>query len=387
MDFAWNPSDEAYRAELREVVADHLPGDWWDNYAPHGPSSPVVMENARGFNAELARRDLVVRHWPRDYGGQDADAWKQIVISEEMWSLGEPRSSLYLGANWAGPAIMKFGTEAQKQKYLRAIAEAKFLWCQGFSEPEAGTDLGNMKTRADPIEDPVKGYGYTVNGSKVWTSYAGRADIMFLLARVGGKGKGGVSCFLVPTDTPGIDIRPIRGVHSEWDFHEVFFTDAFVPADALLGEEGNGWAIVQTIIHYERIGAARYEKAARGLDHLVERLRERGLWEDPVCRAECANAKAMVEAARLLTYLVIDGRAKDRDPGADTYLARYAMIEADHAVANLAAIWLPDLLVDGADGHVRSQFNSAITSGIAAGAAEVQLNMVSGRHLELPRGA
>lgn len=387
MDLAWDGTDDAYRAELKAVIARNLPADWWENYAPHGPASPRIMENARQFNAALAAEDLVVRHWPREYGGQDAGAWKQIVISEEMWSLGEPRSSLYLGANWAGPAIMKFGTEQQKQKWLRAIAEAKYLWCQGFSEPEAGTDLGNMKTRADPFDDPVLGPGYRINGSKVWTSYAARADVMFLLARVGGKGKGGVSCFLVPTDTPGMEIRPIRGVHSDWDFHEVFFTDAFVPAEALLGEEGNGWAIVQTIIHYERIGAARYEKASRSLDHLVSVLMERGLWDDPLCRADCAAAKALTEAARLLTYRVIDGRAKDRDPGAETYLARYAMIEADHAVANISSTWLPDLLNDGVDGHARSQFNSAITAGIAAGAAEVQLNMVSGRHLGLPRGA
>lgn len=381
MEFAWNEAEEAYRAELREVIAT-LPDDWWEAYAPHGPSSPKLMEHARSFNARLAERDLIVRHWPAEYGGQDASGWQQIIISEEMWSIGEPRSSLYLGANWAGPAIMKFGTEAQKQKWLRSIAAGELLWCQGFSEPEAGTDLSNMKTRAEPVDG-----GYRVNGSKIWTSYAARADVMFLLARVGGKGKGGVSCFLVPMDTPGIEIRAIQGVHSRWDFHEVFFTDAFLPTEALLGEEAGGWTIVQTIIHYERIGAGRYEKAKRGLDHVVERLKERGLWDDPVVRADCAAARALVEAARLQTYLVIDGRAKDSDPGAETYLARFAMIQADHAVANLTSTYLPDLLVDGADGHLRSQFNSAITAGIAAGAAEVQLNMISGRHLGLPRGA
>lgn len=384
MNFEWDPSDDAYRAELREVIAT-LPEDWWENYAPHGPSSPVIMDHARQFNARLAERDLIVRHWPEAYGGKDAGAWKQIVISEEMWSLGEPRSSLYLGSNWAGPAIMKFGTETQKQKYLRGIAEARYLWCQGFSEPEAGTDLSNMKTRAEPVAG-----GFRINGSKIWTSYAARADLMFLLARVGGegnKGKGGVSCFLVPTDTPGLEIRPIQGVHSRHDFHECFFTDMFVPFDALLGEEGNGWAIVQTIIHYERIGAARYEKSGRTLEHTVSVLQERGEFDDPVVRADCAAALAQVEAARMLTYLVIDGRAKDKDPGADTYVARYAMIQADHAVANLTSAYLPDLLVEGGDGHLRSQFNSAITAGIAAGAAEVQLNMISGRYLGLPRGA
>lgn len=380
MEFAWSDSEEAYRAELHEVLAT-LPDDWWDEYAPHGPSSPKLMDHARLFNARLAERDLIVRHWPKSYGGADASAWQQIIISEEMWSIGEPRSSLYLGTNWAGPAIMKFGTETQKQRYLRAIAAGELLWCQGFSEPEAGTDLGNMQTRAEP-----DGIDYVVNGSKIWTSYAARADIMFLLARVGGKGKGGVSCFLVPMDTPGIEIRPIPGVHSRHDFHEIFFTDARVPADALLGEEGNGWTIVQTIIHYERIGAGRYEKAARALAHIVELLKARGDFDDPVVRADCAAALAMVEAARLQTYLVIDGRAKDREPGSETYLARWAMIQADHAVANLTSTYLPDLLVDGADGHLRAQFNSAITAGIAAGAAEVQLNMISGRHLGLPRG-
>ena len=340
------------------------------------------MAHAREFNRTLADRDLVVRHWPEAYGGRGDSAWKQMVISEEMWSIGEPRSSLYLGSNWAGPAIMQFGTEAQKQTYLRGIAEARYLWCQGFSEPEAGTDLANMKTRAE--RDPATGE-FVVNGSKVWTSYAARADIMFLLARVGGKNKGGVSCFLVPTDTPGIDIRPIPGVHSLYDFNEVFFTDARLPPEALLGEEGNGWAIVQAIIHFERIGAARYEKAARGLDHLVDVLKQRGLWDDPLVRADCAVALAQVEAARLQTFEVINGRAKGRDPGPETYIARYALIQADHAVANLTSTYLPDLLTEGGDGHLRCQFNSAITSGIAAGAAEVQLNMISSRYLGLPR--
>lgn len=381
MEFAWSESEAAYRAELQEVLAT-LPDDWWENYAPHGPSSPKLMEHARLFNARLAERDLIVRHWPQEYGGSDASAWQQIIISEEMWSIGEPRSSLYLGTNWAGPAIMKFGTETQKQRYLKAIASGELLWCQGFSEPEAGTDLGNMQTRAEP-----DGGDYVINGSKIWTSYAARADIMFLLARVGGKGKGGVSCFIVPMDTPGIEIRPIPGVHSRHDFHEIFFTDARVPADALLGDEGHGWKIVQAIIHYERIGAGRYEKAARGLARIVDVLKARGDFDDPVVRADCAIALAAVEAARLQTYLVIDGRAKDSDPGAETYLARYAMIQADHAVANLSSTYLPDLLVDGADGHLRAQFNSAITAGIAAGAAEVQLNMISGRYLGLPRGA
>jgi alkylation response protein AidB-like acyl-CoA dehydrogenase len=188
-------------------------------------------------------------------------------------------------------------------------------------------------------------------------------------------------------DTPGIVVRPIPAIHSEHDFNEVFFTDVKVPGDSLLGEEGRGWDIVTTILHYERIGAARYEFSRRTLDHIVQLLKGRGLFEEPVIRAECASALAMVEAARLLTYVVIDGRAKGHAPSADTHLARYAMIEADHAVANLSSAHLRDLLTEGGDGMLRAHFTAAITAGIAAGAAEVQLNMISGRYLNLPRGA
>jgi alkylation response protein AidB-like acyl-CoA dehydrogenase len=382
MDFSWTEDDDAYRDELVTFLRRELPEGWWDRYAYGGPAGPELMAHARRFNARLAEQDLIVRHWPAAYGGRDESAWKQIIISEEMWSHGEPRSSLYLGANWAGPAIMKFGTEAQKQRYLRPIAEGALLWCQGFSEPEAGTDLANMRTEA-----AADGDEYVINGSKVWTSYAARADIMFLLARVGGSGKGGVSCFVLPVNTPGIEVRPIPAVHSTHDFNEVFFTNVRVPKDCLLGEEGRGWDIVTTILHYERIGAARYEYSRRALDRIVSHLRDRGLFADPVIRAACASALARVEAARLLTYVVIDGRAKDQAPSADTYLARYAMIEADQAVANLASVYLPDLLAADGDGMLRAHFIAGLTCGIAAGAAEVQLNMIAGRHLGLPRGS
>ncbi|MGE0741744.1 MAG: acyl-CoA dehydrogenase family protein [Hyphomonadaceae bacterium] len=382
MNFAWDESDDAYRAELVDLLERELPDNWWRDYAYDGPAGPEVMAFARGFNKKLAARNLIVRHWPEAYGGADASAWKHIIVSEEMWSRGEPRSSIYLGANWAGPAIMKFGTEAQKQRYLRPIAEGELLWCQGFSEPEAGTDLANMRTQA-----VREGDEFVINGSKIWTSYAARADIMFLLARVGGHGKGGVSCFILPVDTPGLKVQPIPAIHTPHDFNEVFFTDVRVPADCLLGEEGRGWDIVTTILHYERIGAARYEYSRRVLDHIVDILKQRGLFADPIVRADCASALALVEAARMLTYLVIDGRAKDLPPSADTYVARFALIQADHAVANLSSAYLPDLLTHEGDGMLRAHFTGGLTSGIAAGAAEVQLNMIAGRYLNLPRAS
>jgi len=390
MEFGWSRSQDAYRQKLVDIKERELPDDWWDTYAAHGPAYPKLMEFARGFNRKLAAEDLVVPHWPKEYGGRDADAWEHIIMSEEMWSHGEPRSSLYMGTNWAGPAIMQFGTEEQKREHLLPLARGEVLWCQGFSEPSAGTDLAAMSTRATRVPG-----GYRLNGSKVWTSYSANADICFLLAKIddAGKSKGAVTCFLMPlwdktgkARPPGLEIRSILGFHHHDDFNEVFMTDLELPESARLGEEGKGWEIVQSIIHNERIGAARYEAARRALDHAVMRLKERGKFRGGI-RAEAARALAACESARLLTYLVIDGREKQRGPDNSTYIARYAIIMADHAVANFISTHLPDLLTEPLDGKLRQFWAIAIISGVAAGAAEVQLNMISGRHLGLPRGA
>jgi len=383
VEFGWDEQDAAFRAEVVAFLERELPDNWWNDFAYDGPAGPELMAYAPVFNAKLAEQNLVVRHWPHAYGGQATSAWQHIILSEEMWSRGEPRSSLYLGTNWAGPAIMQFGTEPQKQQYLLPIAQGKLLWCQGFSEPEAGTDLANMATRAEHLPEG----GYKINGSKVWTSYAARADICFLLAKLDGGSKQSVTCFILPMDTPGLEVRPIPALHSPHDFCEMFLTDVVVSEDSRLGEEGKGWDVVTTIIAYERIGAARYEFSRRTLDHIVVLLKKRGLFDDPGVRAQCANALALVEAGRLLVYLVIDGREKDNPPGADTFVARHAMIQADHAVANITSTYLRDLLAQHGDGMLRAHFTAAITSGIAAGAAEVQLNMISGRYLNLPRAA
>jgi alkylation response protein AidB-like acyl-CoA dehydrogenase len=226
-----------------------------------------------------------------------------------------------------------------------------------------------------------------LNGSKVWTSYAKHADICFMLAKIddAGNSKGAVTCFLLPLDTAGVEVRSIHGIHMEDDLNEVFLTDVDLPDSARLGGEGKGWEIVTAIIHNERVGAARYEYSRRALNRAVGYLKERGQFHGAV-KGEAARALAACESARMLTYLVIDGRAKGRDAGADTFIARYAMVMADHSVINFISSQLPDLLTDPGDGMFRAFFGCAITSGVAAGAAEVQLNMISGRYLGLPRG-
>lgn len=381
MEFAWTEEQIAYRKRLADIVKRELPADWWQAYAHDGPYPPKLMAFARTFIKRLAEEKLIVRHWPEDYGGIGADAWDHIIMSEEMWSEGEPRSSLYMGANWAGPAIMKFGTEEQKREHLRDIADGNVLWCQGFSEPEAGSDLASLRTKAERLADG----GYAINGRKIWTSYAHGADIMFVLARTEGAGREGVTCFLVPVRSKGLTITTIPAMQSAYDFHECVFDNVKLPETARLGAEGAGWEIVRTVLHNERVGLARYEYARRALEHAVQVLKERDAFACPIVQAQAALCLAQVECARLLAYAVIDGRTKGLPPGPETSVSRTAMIQSDREVANFVATFLPDALTEPGDGKLRAHYKTGITSGIAAGAAEIQLNLIAAQYLKLPK--
>ena len=147
MDFAWSEEDRAFRAELRAFLAESLPPEW-DEIAKDGPGSDAQAAFAREFCPRLARKGWLTQHWPRAYGGSEATPWRHAILGEEMWRCGEPRSSQYMNVNWVGPTIMKFGTDAQKRKYLPPIARGEAFWCQGFSEPEAGSDLAALRTLA-----------------------------------------------------------------------------------------------------------------------------------------------------------------------------------------------------------------------------------------------
>jgi alkylation response protein AidB-like acyl-CoA dehydrogenase len=210
---------------------------------------------------------------------------------------------------------------------------------------------------------------------------------MFLLARAGGRGREGVTCFLVPMRSPGLGVRTIPAMQSAYDFHEINFDNVVLPESARLGEEGKGWEIVRYVLHHERVGLARYEYARRALDHAVGILKARGRFEGEIVRAEAARCLALTEAARLLAYVVIDARVADLPPSADTSLARVAMIESDQAVANFVATYLPEALTEPGDGRLRGHYKTGITSGIAAGAAEIQLNLVASDYLQLPKEA
>jgi alkylation response protein AidB-like acyl-CoA dehydrogenase len=384
VDFDWSEDEAVFRRELVRFLGETLPPDW-PQLAQDGPGSDAQARFSREFCRLLAGRGWLTQHWPAEYGGHDASPWRHAILGEELWARGEPRGPQYMNVNWIGPAIMRFGSDEQKRAHLPRISRGDVLWCQGFSEPEAGSDLAALRTAALREAGP-DGDVYVVRGSKIWTSYANHADFCFLLVRSdpASKRHHGVSVLLVPMDLPGIEVREIPSVVGERYFHEVFFDGVRVPAACRLGPEHEGWSVVTYALQYERVGAARYARAALLLDELAARAAARGALDDPVLLEKLGAARAACEAARLLSYRVIDQRVHGQPPSADTNLARVAGTRAEQAVADLALEFFgAEALEYGsfADAH----FRLAMTAGVAVGATEIQLNLIAQRLLGLPR--
>ncbi|MBW8785378.1 MAG: acyl-CoA dehydrogenase family protein [Novosphingobium sp.] len=378
MDFEWSDDQRAFADQLRAFLAANLPENW-EELAGHGPASAEITELSKRFCAALAREGLLFPHWPVEYGGQGLGPWEQQILAEEMWVAGEPRGGQYMNVNWIGPTLLKYGSEEQRAKYLPPITEGRALWCQGFSEPDAGSDLASLRTRATRDGDV-----YRVNGQKIWTSYAGLADTCFLLTRTSDDRKRGITILLVPMDTPGITVRQIPSLIGEGDIHEVFFDDVVVPVEARLGEEGQAWEIIAYSLRNERLGIPRFRLARAALDRAVAMLKERRAFAREAVRTEAARCAAACEAARIASYAIVQKRVDGLPIGGESSSARYATVMAERTVADFVVEYVPEALAD-ASPYLKMHHQRGIVAGIAAGAAEIQLNIIASEVLELPR--
>lgn len=387
MDFDWTQENRDFREKVRDFLKRELPTDW-DEIARHGPGSREQTDFSLEFCPKLAEEGLLVPHWPEEWGGSSRSTWEHFILGEEMWAAGEPRGAQYMNVNWIGPTLMQFGTDEQKQRYIPKMARGKAIWCQGFSEPNAGSDLASLLTNAKRDGD-----NYIINGNKIWTSYAGLADHCFLLARAGDApsdsqdSRKSIAIFLVPMSTAGIEVRSIPSLIGHGDIHEIFFTDVKVPISARLGEEGDAWSIIRYSLANERVGIPRYELSAKILGRMLDELQSRGELDDPIIQARAGEALAACEAARMLVYNTVDKRSRGLPPQSEANIARVAVIEADHAVTDFGLDFLPDTFTGGGYPEILSHHERAIVAGIAAGAAEIQLNLIARRFLELPKGA
>jgi alkylation response protein AidB-like acyl-CoA dehydrogenase len=377
MEFGWRSDQLKFRQELRSFVDEVVPPERTND------TRVISTEEAVAFSSDfvraLAARGWLAPHWPVEHGGLD-DTWRHIILGEELWSRGEPRGPQYMNVNWVAPLLLAAGSDEQREYHLARIREGDVHWCQGFSEPLAGSDLASLRTSARRDGDE-----YVIDGQKIWTSYAHVADFCFLLARTDPESSGryGISIFIVPMDAAGIEVREIPALAGSHQFHEVFFDGVRIPESARIGEENRGWELIRTGLAFERVGAPRYASAEVELEGLVRWTDDHGRESEEVRRV-LGRARTACESARVLTYKAMDQRAKGMrvDSGA-AYVARAAMVRAERAVADAARqVMGPDGLV--ADSIRDRQLHTALVAGIATGTYEIQLNLIARLSLGLP---
>jgi alkylation response protein AidB-like acyl-CoA dehydrogenase len=363
------------RSSLRELVKTHVPETFLGAFT----DEPADLEAAQRFCRTLADQGLLAMSWPEEFGGKDASVWEQTVVREEMWAHHEPRGAQYMGVNWVGPIIMRHGTPEQQRQHLPPIAAGEVIWCQGFSEPEAGSDLASLRTSARRDGD-----GWRVNGQKIWTSYATMAQWCFLLARTskGEKKQQGLTIFLVPMDNPAIQVRPIRAMLGPHHLNEVFFDDLRVTDADVLGPVDGGWSIVQDVMSFERVGIARYARCERLLAAAPNVLGDR--WDElpAELRGRWARMLTHCRRARLLAYRVVSLQSSGRIQPGDAAAYRIAVTKLDQDSAEvlmeiIASVPRADEASKYFRAEVEDHWRYSQASTVASGSIEVQRMLLS----------
>jgi alkylation response protein AidB-like acyl-CoA dehydrogenase len=383
MDFEMGQKADALRTELRELVNSHVP----EHFLGAFTDDPADLETAQAFCRLLAERNLLCLSWPEEFGGGAASVWEQTVVREEMWAHHEPRGAQYMGVNWVGPIIMRHGTSEQQRKHLPPIARGEVIWCQGFSEPEAGSDLASLRTTARRAADGSD--GWLVSGQKIWTSYATMAQWCFLLARTSKVGEGatkkkqqGLTIFLVPMDDPAIQVRPIRCMMGPHHLNEVFFDDLRVTEADVLGTVDDGWSIVQEVTSFERVGIARYARCERLLAAAPAVLGDR--WDElsTELRGRWVRMLTHCRRARLMAYRVVSLQAGGRVQPGDAAAYRIAVTKLDQDSAEV----LMDIAAEVAHddpraawflGEVEDHWKYSQASTVSSGSIEMQRILLS----------
>ncbi len=376
MDLTLTQEEQSFQDEVRAWLVENHPGR-----EPDGEEAK--FEFRRAWQRELHEAGWAGISWPKEYGGRGATLIEQAIFSEEMARAKAPSPANVLGLVMGGPVVIAHGSGEQKERFLEPILSGEEIWCQGFSEPESGSDLASLKTRA-VHEDG----GWRVTGQKVWTTYAHEAKWCMLLARSDAdapKHKG-LTYFICDMDQDEIEVRPLRQITGEAEFNEIFLEGAYIPDENLVGGEGNGWNVAITTLMHERagLGAASAITVRRELDELIALINERGLAADPVIRQRIAAVKIGVEALRLGALRALTQQMKVGIPGPEGSVAKWEWAMVNQKLTELAVDVLgPDALVPESEWAYR--FLRARANSIEGGTTEVMKNIIAERVLGLPR--
>ena len=396
MEFRFSPAEEAFRQEIRAFLEAELP----ESFAQQGGSGQLGeggderWEFLRSFQKKLAAKGWLTLGWPQEYGGLGASHMMQVIYNEEMTYARAP-TQLGVGPDRVGPTILLYGTDDQRRDFVPGIANAEDVWCQGFSEPGAGSDLASLQTRAD-----ADGDYFVINGQKIWTSLAHKADYCILLARTdqdAPKHKG-ISYFLLDMKTPGVEVRPLYDLTNRHTFNQVFFENVRIPRTSLVGELNRGWYVAAATLDFERSGINRVVMGYRTLEELVQyafatHVNGRRLGDERTVRNKLAELTIEFTAGRMLAYRVASMQARGQIPNTEASMSKMYGSELQQrlAGAGIQIMGLAGQLEGGSQWAPLADrveqfylFASALT--VAAGTTEIQKGIIAGRGLGLPRG-
>ena len=391
MDFSYSADDEAFRQEVRAWLVANPPAR--GERVPHDDASLAEeVTFLRAWQRRLYDAGYVGLLWPREYGGRGARPTQQAILNAELARARVPQLINRVGVNNTGPTLIAHGTEAQKKRLLPKILSGEEIWCQLFSEPNAGSDLAAIRTRAEPVGD-----GFVVGGQKVWTSYAQWSKWAILLARTDPSlpKHRGLTYFVLDMESPGITIRPLRQITGSTEFSEVFLDNVRVPKDAVVGAVNQGWEIAMTTLAHERgTGFAFKEQVLQkiAIEELVRLARANGHATDPVVREELARLWTEVEIMGLMNCRTLTRLERGEEPGPESSLVKLFWAGLTQRLHQLAlGLEGPHAqLVAGSshaveDGRWQQAFLWSRVGAIAGGTSEVQANIIAQRILGLPR--
>ncbi|MGD9793739.1 MAG: acyl-CoA dehydrogenase family protein [Acidimicrobiia bacterium] len=406
MDLTYPPEAEAFRTEIRSWLEQNLPRGWFDESFTMTPQEKADW--ADQWVQRLYDGGWICATWPTEYGGRGLTVMQGVVLAEEFARAGAPFRADFFGDTLVGPTILQWGTEEQKRHFLPLIQRGQIRWCQGFSEPDAGSDLASLKCSA-----VLDGDEWVINGQKVWTSQARHADYIFLLVRTDTSVAlhAGISYLLVPMNQPGVEVRPIVQPDGTAEFAETFFTDARCSADAVVGGINNGWKVAMTTLGFERGVSATtsYRRFETEVHLLIAKARENGRINDPVIRQRVSKAYTSVQLMRIAGLRSLSATVQRRkDPSIAALSATNKMMWSEHhqrAMELALDIWGMDaLLLTGRDviatwpGTVRFELRDGYpvtpmhqsfffsrSETIWGGTSQIQRNIVAERVLGLPK--
>jgi alkylation response protein AidB-like acyl-CoA dehydrogenase len=393
MDLELSAEHEAFRRRVRAWLKANLPKREPDD-AIRGYRDPARVQRLKAWQRRLYEAGYVAMSWPKAYGGQAADVMEQTIVNQELVLARAPQQIGMMGVQMVGPTLIQFGTDEQRQRYLPRMLTADEIWCQGYSEPGAGSDLASLKTRAELVGDE-----FIVNGQKVWTSNAQIADWMFCLVRTdtAAPKHRGISYLLIDMKTPGITVRPLIQMTGDAGFNEVFFDNVRIPRRNLVGELNHGWQVANATLAHERnmLGSTtRTQQMFNGLLRVAQTHQRYGrpASADPVMRQKLAALMIRVEAMQYHSLRQLTDALRGRSPGIAASINKLVSTELNHDIAALA------LEVMGNYGPLGRQSAHVVDRGawpyefmftlgliIGGGTSQIQKNIISERGLGLPR--